>query len=72
MTMQETVDMPRWQCQRCGYCWVGRVLGRPKRCPRCKNAYWYRPYERPSVSQKLRAIWAQRAAEAAEASCDAC
>ena len=30
------------KCQRCGYEWVRRTAGRPKRCPgpKCKSPYW--------------------------------
>ena len=72
MTSEEPVEMPRWQCERCGYRWIGRVLGRrPKCCPQCHNTAWHRPHQRPSVARKMRAIWAQRAAETEGASSDA-
>jgi hypothetical protein len=27
-------------CRRCGYAWVKRIEGRPKRCPKCKEHDW--------------------------------
>ena len=28
------------ECKRCGYAWVKRVSGKPKRCPKCISPYW--------------------------------
>jgi len=38
-----TVPIPREKicdCRRCGFAWVKRVEGRPKRCPHCTSPYW--------------------------------
>lgn len=27
-------------CKRCGWSWLPRMEGKPKRCPRCRSVYW--------------------------------
>ena len=35
-----------WHCKRCGNDWEGRILAKPKACPRCKNPFWDKDYVR--------------------------
>jgi predicted Zn-ribbon and HTH transcriptional regulator len=41
-TMMENnhVERKLLRCRRCGYAWMERPKGPPKRCPRCKSERW--------------------------------
>ena len=36
------VDLPRFNCKRCGHAWTPRG-GEIRQCPKCKTAYWDTP-----------------------------
>ena len=36
-----------WECKKCGYKWIGRSIGKPYRCPKCKATDWDNPKEKP-------------------------
>lgn len=47
-------DRTLLRCRRCGYVWMERPKGPPKRCPQCKSERWntrepYRPGMVPKV-----------------------
>lgn len=45
MIEQENQKRYQLHCQRCGWDWYSKDE-HPKRCAKCKNPYWDRPYIR--------------------------
>lgn len=43
------IQVPQWECKRCGHVWIGRRKDKPTKCPKCNSGYWDRDVERQSV-----------------------
>ena len=43
------INLPGWQCERCGHVWVSRqdATEEPRVCPKCKSPYWDKPRQKP-------------------------
>jgi primosomal protein N' len=55
-SIMETIhgDRKVLRCRRCGYAWMERPGGPPKRCPHCKSERWNaREPFRPGTVPKL-------------------
>jgi predicted Zn-ribbon and HTH transcriptional regulator len=35
-----TVELPQFECKRCGHKWYPRKPEKPRVCPKCKSPYW--------------------------------
>ena len=38
--MVQTIEIPTYECLRCGHTWHPRQPERPRLCPRCKTVRW--------------------------------
>ena len=55
-----SIQLPSFECQKCGHSWTPRKPEVPERCGRCKSPYWDRaPAGRPGLRTVQRATGAQ-------------
>lgn len=49
---KKVLELPKWECLRCGHKWVPRREVYPRICPKCKSPYWDRERERKEEEPK--------------------
>ncbi len=47
------VDLPGFECSRCGHQWFARGEGVPRVCPRCKSPLWDVPRNTGKTTPKI-------------------
>ena len=47
------MEMPKYECLRCGYHWIPRTEKHPITCPndKCRSPYWDRPRKNKLVKK---------------------
>jgi predicted Zn-ribbon and HTH transcriptional regulator len=48
--MENQVELPVFECLRCGHKWSPRKAETPLRCGACKSPYWKTPPEQGRIS----------------------